>query len=183
MRPGSAETDSTAVEARASGMANTNASAMPAVAMATVRQVSRATMARNSALTFGGKKSPMKRAVTLTLSGAKNSQALNSVAYNTGARITSGSERPEKPFVRRRIAQHRCYRGCAVHGQPARETIAAGPRVGAVSVAATRAAGQFMFELGIQFRQAFAASLRRRADRRPARRRASRRCAESAPRH
>ena len=50
MRPERADTDSTRVFTSVSGMAITSASVMPAVAMATVRQVSLATMARNSPL-------------------------------------------------------------------------------------------------------------------------------------
>jgi hypothetical protein len=54
MRPDKAETDSTRADNNVAGIAMINAKVMPAVAMATVRQVSRATSHRKSGLVAGG---------------------------------------------------------------------------------------------------------------------------------
>ena len=84
MRPESAEIDSTRVLSSVSGTATTTAKVMPAVAMATVRQVSRATIAQNSASHAKGQKLAMNCALILTLSGSSSTQGLNSVATPSG---------------------------------------------------------------------------------------------------
>ena len=91
MRPVRADTDSTLVESSVSGIAISSASAMPAVAIATVRQHSRSTRRRNSPSIFGGKKSAMKRRVDLSASGSNRIHGLNSVATSAGAISTSAA--------------------------------------------------------------------------------------------
>ena len=72
-------------------MAQPSASTMPAVAMATVRQVSRATSARKSGFRAGGKKSPRKRKVGFRLPGSSSTQGLNSVSTSKGHSSTSAA--------------------------------------------------------------------------------------------
>ncbi len=91
MRPDSAETDSTRVDSSVSGIATTSASVMPAVAIATVRQVSRATIARNSASCAGGQKLPTNCALTFRLSRSTSTHGLNSVATSSGHSSTSAA--------------------------------------------------------------------------------------------
>ena len=64
----------------------------PAVAIATVRQVSRATIAKNSAPCAGGKKLARKLPPERRLSGASKIQGLNSVATINGHSSTSAAE-------------------------------------------------------------------------------------------
>ena len=92
MRPVSAEIDSALVDSSVSGIATSSASAMPAVAMATVRQASRATIHRNSPSIFGGKKSARKRRVDFSVSGSNRVQGLNSVTTSAGASSTSAAQ-------------------------------------------------------------------------------------------
>ena len=69
MRPDKADSDKTRVAIKHMGTAKTKAKVTPAVAMATVRQVSRATNCINSALCTSGQKLPKKSAVTFLLAG------------------------------------------------------------------------------------------------------------------
>jgi hypothetical protein len=91
MRPASADTDSTRTASSASGTASTSASVTPAVAIATVRQVSRSTSARNSGCSTGGKKLAMKPPLTRRLSGCSSIQGRNSVATASGHSSTSAA--------------------------------------------------------------------------------------------
>ena len=108
MRPVSAEMDSTRTDSNASGTAKTSASVSPAVAMATVRQVSRATMVRNSLFILGGKKSPKKCKVGLSAPGSTSTQGLNSLRTSIGHSITSAASaqktRPRQAGSRRAAA-------------------------------------------------------------------------------
>ena len=70
-------------------MANTSASVMPAVAMATVRQVSRATSSRNSGLYTNGQKLAINFALILMLPGSNKTQGLNSVVTPNGHSATN----------------------------------------------------------------------------------------------
>ena len=92
MRPGNAETESALVDISVSGIATSNASAMPAVAMATVRQHSRATNSRNSPSIFGGEKSLRKRRVDFSVSGSNSVHGLNSVRTSAGASRTNATQ-------------------------------------------------------------------------------------------
>jgi hypothetical protein len=89
MRPDSDDTESTLVAANVIGIATINASAIPADAIAIVRQASTITMRKNSAPISGGKKSPIKRLVTFRFSALKKIQGLNSVAIRAGINNTS----------------------------------------------------------------------------------------------
>ncbi len=89
IRPDSAEIESRRTDISASGIATTNASVTPAVAMATVRQVSRAIMLKNSALTTNGQKVAMNWRLILRLSGSRKIQGLNSVATMSGHSSTA----------------------------------------------------------------------------------------------
>ena len=91
MRPGNADIESALVESSVSGIAITNASARPAVAMATVRQHSCNTSSKNSPLIFGGKKSARKRPVDFRLPDSNSTQGLNSVAASAGSRNASAA--------------------------------------------------------------------------------------------
>ena len=64
---------------------------MPAVAMATVRHVSRATISKKSASVLGGTKSPRNRNVGFKLWAEKSVQGLNSASTSMGHRITSAA--------------------------------------------------------------------------------------------
>jgi len=70
------------------GIAITRASAMPAVAMATVRQASRATISRNSPSILGGKKSLMNCRVDFRVSASNSVHGRNSVTTSAGASST-----------------------------------------------------------------------------------------------
>ena len=98
MRPDRAETDSTRTFSSVSGIATSNASVTPAVAMAMVRQVSWATISRNSASCARGKKVPKNWRVTFRLSGSSSTQGRNSVAtpsgHSTTAMASSQNTRP-----------------------------------------------------------------------------------------
>jgi hypothetical protein len=111
MRPLRAETDSTRVHTRVSGTATTSASVRPAVAMATVRQVSRATIARNSHPSTGGRKLARKSPVTLRFWASKRIQGLNSVATISG----HSSTRPA-PVQKTRPSQAGSREGGAARG-------------------------------------------------------------------
>ena len=63
----------------------------PAVAIATVRQVSRASMVKNSTSNFGGKKSAKKCQVGLSAPGSNNSDGLNSVKTISGHMMTAAA--------------------------------------------------------------------------------------------
>ena len=82
--PVNADTDKTLTESNASGIASTNAITMPAVAMATVRQVSLATSSKNSPSILGGKKSLKNFKVGFKLLASKSVQTLNSVSTSMG---------------------------------------------------------------------------------------------------
>ena len=84
IRPDNADSDKTRVANKLIGTARTKASVTPAVAMATVRQVSRATMRMNSALWTGGQKLAKKALVTFRLLGSHMTQGRNSVATPSG---------------------------------------------------------------------------------------------------
>jgi len=84
MRPDRAEMDSTRTDSSAIGTAMSRPSVMPEVAMATVRHVSRATRARNSASSRSGQKLPRKCALALRLSPSSRIQGLNSEATASG---------------------------------------------------------------------------------------------------
>jgi len=88
MRPDKADSDKTRVAIKHMGTASTKASVTPAVAIATVRQVSRTTMCMNSALYTSGQKLAKKSRVTFRLSGSHNTQGRNSVATPNGQRST-----------------------------------------------------------------------------------------------
>jgi hypothetical protein len=92
MEPPSAETERFRTLASASGTAISQASVRPAVAMATVRQVSRATRARNSTPWAGGRNPARKPAATLALWASKNTQGLNSVATSSGHSSTKPAD-------------------------------------------------------------------------------------------
>jgi hypothetical protein len=106
MRPDRAEMDSTRVLTSVSGMATTRASVTPAVAMATVRQVSRTTMRTNSASCASGQKLPRNCPVTFRLSGSSRIQGLNSVATPSGHSSTSMAS-----IQKRRLCQAGSRRG------------------------------------------------------------------------
>ena len=111
MRPDSAETDSTRVETSASGTASTSANVKPAVAMATVRQASRATIARNSAECAGGRKLARNWPVTARLRGSNSPAGRNSVATSSGHSSTAAAaSQPSRPSQ----AGSRLGAGCGV---------------------------------------------------------------------
>src|SRR5450830_258023 len=89
MRPTNADTDKVREAINASGTAHPRASVMPAVAMATVRQVSRATIHKNSGSSLGGKKSPKKCKVGCRLCGLNSVQGLNSASTSSGQATAS----------------------------------------------------------------------------------------------
>ena len=76
MRPVNAEMDSTRVLNKVSGIANTRAKTIPAVAIAIVRQASIATNFRKSDLVLGGTKSAKNLRVTLRFSASKKNPRL-----------------------------------------------------------------------------------------------------------
>src|SRR5574343_802693 len=88
MRPDKADNDKTRVAKRLKGTASTSASVTPAVAMATVRQVSRTTMSMNSALWISGQKVDKNCAVTFRFSGSHSTHKRNSVATANGHNST-----------------------------------------------------------------------------------------------
>jgi hypothetical protein len=77
------------VASKVSGKAITNAKVIPAVAIATVRQVSLATIFKNSASILGGIMSPKKLSVGFRFDASKSIQGLNSVATSIGQKITT----------------------------------------------------------------------------------------------
>ena len=92
MRPGNMESDIARLDNKHSGTANSSARVMPAVAMATVRQVSRATRLKNSGPTAGGKKLARKRPLVLRLSACSNVAGRNSVATKSGHNKTKAAD-------------------------------------------------------------------------------------------
>jgi len=66
------------------GTAISSARANPAVAIATVRQVSRATSSKNSGSTLGGTKSARNLSVDLSVPGSNITHGLNSVSTSAG---------------------------------------------------------------------------------------------------
>jgi hypothetical protein len=88
MRPVNAEMDSTRVLNKVSGIANTRAKTIPAVAIAIVRQASIATNFRKSGLALGGTKSAKNLRVTFRFSASKKTQGLNSVEMSAGTNRT-----------------------------------------------------------------------------------------------
>lgn len=78
------EMDRRSVTSRVAGTAPISASVSPAVAMAMVSQVSRSSMARNSASCAGGTKPARKRPVALRLCQSNSSEGLNSLATTIG---------------------------------------------------------------------------------------------------
>ena len=91
MRPFKAEIDNTRTDNKHSGIASSIAKVKPAVAIATVRQVSRASMVKNSTSNFGGKKSAKKCQVGLSAPGSNNSDGLNSVKTISGHMMTAAA--------------------------------------------------------------------------------------------
>ena len=89
MRPFKAEIDNTRTDNKDSGIASSIAKVKPAVAMATVRQVSRTNMLKNSASNFGGKKSAKKCQVGLRAPGSSSKAGLNSVNTSNGHVMTA----------------------------------------------------------------------------------------------
>ena len=110
MREASALTDSRADAPIASGTAISQAIASPAVAMATVRQVSRASRPRNSASARGGTNCARKRPVDRRLRSSSSCQGLNSVSTNSGH---SSTARPSSSVQRRSSAGSRPAAGAA----------------------------------------------------------------------
>jgi len=94
MRPPTALTDSRSVIASASGSAIRPASAMPAVAIATVRQVSRASNARNSASWRSGTNCARKRPVTRRLRASNSVHGWNSASTSSGHSTTTAASTP-----------------------------------------------------------------------------------------
>ena len=97
--PVNADTDKTRTDSSASGTASTSARAIPAVAMATVRQVSLATSNKNSPSIFGGKKSPKNFKVGFKLLASNSVQTLNSVSTSAGhSSATPASSQNRRPI-------------------------------------------------------------------------------------
>jgi len=82
------EIDSRSLTISVAGIAPSSASERPAVAMATVCQVSRSTIARKSASTTGCRKPDRKRAVAVRLCASNSSQGLNSLNTSIGHSTT-----------------------------------------------------------------------------------------------
>jgi hypothetical protein len=114
MRPDSAERESTRVDNRVAGKAMTKAKVIPAVAIATVRQVSRATSQRKSSPTSGGMKALKKRSVGSRLPSANNTQGRNSVSVSSG----QSNNKPSKNQVRRPFQAGSRQAGATVDGAP-----------------------------------------------------------------
>src|SRR3990167_2839102 len=91
MRPLSAEIDSARTDSSVSGSASSSASTMPAVAIATVRQVSRATISKNSGSSLGGTKSPRNLSVDLSVPASSSPQGLTSVSTSAGHSSSSAA--------------------------------------------------------------------------------------------
>ena len=101
----SALSDSREVASSASGTAASHASASPAVAMATVRQVSRSSSARKSASWRGGTKSDTNFQLAPRLRASASVAGLNSVHTSSGQANTAATSSSD---TRRSTAGSRC---------------------------------------------------------------------------
>ena len=93
-RPGPGPMRATAsarVATIASGTAMRNASAIPAVAIASVSSVAFASRARNSGASDGGKKPARKLAITRALSPVNSCAGRNSARTSSGQRTTAAA--------------------------------------------------------------------------------------------
>ena len=127
--PVNADTDKTRTDSSASGTASTSASAMPAVAMATVRQVSLATSSKNSPSTFGGKKSLKNLKVGFKLPASNSVQTLNSVSTSAGHSSTvpasSQNKRPNQAGSRLLSCVGSCEITVCISGSASQQEVTA----------------------------------------------------------
>ncbi|MNN43171.1 hypothetical protein D3C81_1573940 [compost metagenome] len=103
----SADTDSTRVASSAQGTASSQASAMPAVAMARVSRVARPSRARNSPSCAGGQKAARKLPMVAALPGSNSTARFSSLSCRPGhsrARASTLSSRRGRAAGSRRSA-------------------------------------------------------------------------------